>query len=60
MGKGEKMNKPRAEEVMSKLEMQLEWFNDFADHIQTNRYNAYNYACEYADKQEQIRIEERS
>ena len=47
-------------ELMSKLEMQLEWFNDFADHIQTNRYNAYNYACEYADKQEQIRIEERS
>ena len=47
-------------ELMSKLEMQLEWFNDFADHIQINRHNAYNYACEYADKQEQIRIEERS
>tara|TARA_R100000008_G_C3586279_1_gene172615 strand:- start:4262 stop:4423 length:162 start_codon:yes stop_codon:yes gene_type:complete len=45
-------------EYIWKLEQQLEWFNDFVDHVQTNRYNAYNYACEYADKQEQIRLEE--
>ena len=43
---------------IEKLKMQLKWFNDFVDHVQTNRYNAYNYACDYADRQEQIRREE--
>jgi len=43
---------------INKVEMQLDWFHDFVDHVQTNRYNAYNYACEYADNQETNRIGE--
>jgi len=43
---------------IKKLKMQLAWFNDFVDHVQTNRYNAYNYACEYADRLENERIKE--
>ena len=48
------MNKAEIE----KLKMQLDWFNDFVDYIQSMMPNTYDNACEYADNEENDRIGE--
>ena len=43
---------------IEKLKMQLAWFNDFADYIETTDISKYNWACEEADRLENERIME--
>ena len=43
---------------VKKLKMQLAWFNDFADYIETTDISKYNWACEEADRLENERIKE--
>ena len=44
------------EEEIEKLKKQLQWFEDFADVVQTN-HRVYSDACEQADELEQEREE---
>ena len=37
---------------IKKIQMQLAWFNDFVDYIQTSNHKLYNDACCYADEKE--------
>jgi hypothetical protein len=46
-----------AEEQVKQLKKTLEWFNDFADSVQSN-HRAYEYACEHADEKEAERYPE--
>lgn len=41
---------------MERLIKQLEWFNNFADYIETNNINMYNESCDYADNKERYEI----
>jgi hypothetical protein len=41
-----------AAEQKEETKNELEWHKDFVDYIQANHNNAYNEACEYADKNE--------
>ena len=41
---------------MERLIKQLEWFNNFADYIETNDINIYNKSCDYADNKERYEI----
>ena len=41
---------------IQKLQMQILWFNDFADQVQSD-HRAYKNACEYADEMEEKRRE---
>ena len=43
---------------INKVEMQLDWFHDFADYIQGMMPNTYDNACECADNEEINRIGE--
>ena len=43
---------------IAKLKMQLAWFNDFTDYIETTDIKKYNWACEEADRLENERIKE--
>ena len=45
-------------EEIWKLEMMIDWFQDFCDYVQTSDYKLYDYACEFADNQEQGRNDE--
>ena len=41
---------------MERLIKELEWFNNFADYLETNNINMYNESCEYADQKERDEI----
>ena len=41
---------------MERLIKELEWFNNFADYLETNNINMYNESCEYADHKERDEI----
>ena len=38
------------------LESEINWFHDFIDHVQLNRYRAFDAAVQYADKKEKERL----
>tara|TARA_R100001443_G_scaffold18806_6_gene30041 strand:+ start:7991 stop:8182 length:192 start_codon:yes stop_codon:yes gene_type:complete len=41
---------------MERLIKQLEWFNNFADYLESNNINIYNESCDYADNKERYDI----
>ena len=41
---------------MERLIKQLEWFNNFADYLESNNINMYNESCDYADNKERYEI----
>ncbi len=43
---------------IKKLKMQLAWFYDFVNFIETYDISKYNWACEEADRLEDKRIKE--
>ena len=42
--------------AITKLKMQLAWFNDFVDYVQNTNHDVYNFGCEYADHKEYKRL----